>query len=122
MTSLFLDDDIVPCADLVAAHVEAHPNGNGLVAGRVLQPWDDDVPSAVGGEVHIDGRREIQGPWAEILAAAGEARTWQLRREFRAATTLNELIAWLEAARSTLPRCRHPLRRHRAALEPMASV
>jgi GT2 family glycosyltransferase len=43
---LFLDDDIVPYADLLAAHVDAHRNGHRLVAGRVLQPWDDDLPNA----------------------------------------------------------------------------
>lgn len=42
---LFLDDDIVPCADLLAAHVKAHRKGHRLVAGRVLQPWDDDLPN-----------------------------------------------------------------------------
>jgi len=38
---LFLDDDIVPDGGLVAAHLRAHmEDGVGLVAGRVLQPWD----------------------------------------------------------------------------------
>ena len=39
---LFLDDDVVPFPDLVAAHAEAHRQGHRLVAGRVLQPWDKD--------------------------------------------------------------------------------
>ena len=43
---LFLDDDIVPFPELVAAHVNAHRQGHRLVAGRVLQPWDGDVSSA----------------------------------------------------------------------------
>lgn len=43
---LFLDDDIVPFPELVAAHVNAHRNGHKLVAGRVLQPWDGDVSGA----------------------------------------------------------------------------
>ena len=43
---LFLDDDIVPFADLVAAHANAHRDGQVLVAGRVLQPWDDDPVAA----------------------------------------------------------------------------
>lgn len=39
---LFLDDDIVPFPDLIAAHAAAHAAHPGvLVAGRVLQPWDD---------------------------------------------------------------------------------
>lgn len=60
---LFLDDDIVPCADLVSAHVNAHRNGNGLVAGRVLQPWDDDVPDSSWAARQFASmeRREIQG-------------------------------------------------------------
>jgi GT2 family glycosyltransferase len=38
---LFLDDDVVPDVHLVAAHSVAHAgDGVGLVAGRVLQPWD----------------------------------------------------------------------------------
>jgi len=43
---LFLDDDIVPFPDLVAAHVRAHEQGCRLVAGRVLQPWDEDIAGA----------------------------------------------------------------------------
>ena len=39
---LFLDDDIVPDARLVEAHVKAHMERPGdIVAGRVLQPWHD---------------------------------------------------------------------------------
>ena len=44
---LFLDDDIVPFADLLTAHVKAHCSERWLVAGRVLQPWDDNVRDAV---------------------------------------------------------------------------
>ena len=40
---LFLDDDIVPYPDLLEAHVDAHGQGHRLVAGRVLQPWDEDA-------------------------------------------------------------------------------
>src|SRR5438128_660679 len=41
---LFLDDDIVPFPGLVSGHSYAHRDGLGrLVAGRVLQPWDDDI-------------------------------------------------------------------------------
>jgi GT2 family glycosyltransferase len=46
---LFLDDDIVPDVCLVASHVLAHADGGvGLVAGRVLQPWDATIGSADG--------------------------------------------------------------------------
>jgi GT2 family glycosyltransferase len=39
---LFLDDDIVPEPDLVTAHWAAHQKDpRALVAGRVLQPWDE---------------------------------------------------------------------------------
>ena len=45
---LFLDDDIIPHADLVAAHRRAHEAGTAtIVAGRVVQPWETalaDVP------------------------------------------------------------------------------
>jgi len=44
-TVLFLDDDIVPFDGLVAAHMDAHRVGHQLAAGRVLQPWDDDMPN-----------------------------------------------------------------------------
>lgn len=44
---LFLDDDIVPDGSLVAAHLRAHiEEGVGLVAGRVLQPWDATTSAA----------------------------------------------------------------------------
>jgi GT2 family glycosyltransferase len=39
---LFLDDDIRPEAELIAAHDAAHQTHPGvLVAGRVIQPWDE---------------------------------------------------------------------------------
>jgi GT2 family glycosyltransferase len=41
---LFLDDDIAPEPDLVAAHRRAHAEHAGtLVAGRVIQPWEEGV-------------------------------------------------------------------------------
>jgi GT2 family glycosyltransferase len=43
---LFLDDDIVAFPDLAGAHFKAHGNDSGLIAGRVLQPWDGDISSA----------------------------------------------------------------------------
>ena len=41
---LFLDDDIRPELELLAAHLAAHEShGEILVAGRVIQPWEEDV-------------------------------------------------------------------------------
>jgi GT2 family glycosyltransferase len=56
---LFLDDDIAPLPQLVAAHVDAHREGCELVAGRILQPWDGDVTRA---------------SWAEKQFASTESR------------------------------------------------
>jgi GT2 family glycosyltransferase len=41
---LFLDDDIIPHSGLVEAHTRAlDKTGAGLVAGRVVQPWQEGV-------------------------------------------------------------------------------
>jgi GT2 family glycosyltransferase len=56
---LFLDDDIVPMEELVSAHLKDHQAGPRLVAGRVLQPWDDDVPDV---------------PWSAKQFASTESR------------------------------------------------
>jgi GT2 family glycosyltransferase len=41
---LFLDDDIAPEPDLVAAHRRAHgEHADALIAGRVIQPWEEGV-------------------------------------------------------------------------------
>jgi GT2 family glycosyltransferase len=56
---LFLDDDIVPSPGLAAAHFDAHRQGHRLVAGRVLQPWDDDSAG---------------GPWEVSQFASSESR------------------------------------------------
>jgi GT2 family glycosyltransferase len=60
---LFLDDDVVPDAHLVAEHLLAHQrHPESLIVGRVLQPWDDATSlsspfaSSVAGE-----RREFIG-------------------------------------------------------------
>lgn len=40
---LFMDDDIIPEPSLIAAHLAAlSRDGVGLVAGRVIQPWEED--------------------------------------------------------------------------------
>jgi GT2 family glycosyltransferase len=44
---LFLDDDIVPDPGLMAAHQESHAAfPDAIVAGRVLQPWDEGRESS----------------------------------------------------------------------------
>lgn len=40
---LFLDDDIIPHANLIAAHLDAHREGGMVVAGQVLQPGDSPL-------------------------------------------------------------------------------
>lgn len=73
-TVLFLDDDVDPDPDLVAAHIRSHSERSGfIIAGRVLQPWhfgayDDEkvkhfsfnsrrsheVPDFMGGNFSVD--------------------------------------------------------------------
>ncbi len=51
---LFLDDDIIPERNLVAAHIAGHlaPAGRRrLIAGRVIQPWQEGVDYS--GEAHF---------------------------------------------------------------------
>jgi len=46
---LFLDDDIIPGSNLVAAHLEAHRAGaTAIIAGQVLQPWEEETLSDEG--------------------------------------------------------------------------
>jgi GT2 family glycosyltransferase len=40
---LFLDDDIIPGADLIAAHARAHARARNIVAGQVLQPREEPL-------------------------------------------------------------------------------
>jgi GT2 family glycosyltransferase len=41
---LFVDDDIIPEADFIRAHVGAHALGKGrIVAGRIIQPWQEGL-------------------------------------------------------------------------------
>lgn len=40
--ALFLDDDIRPDSELLSAHLSAHAvHSNALIAGRVIQPWQE---------------------------------------------------------------------------------
>jgi GT2 family glycosyltransferase len=44
---LYLDDDVIPSPSLVAAHRRAHSAKRGhLIAGQVIQPWDEPSASA----------------------------------------------------------------------------
>lgn len=63
---LFLDDDVIPDPDLVSAHARAHGSPGRLVAGRVVQPWDDpDAPIA-------EGERTLAGvdEWLRLVIGA----------------------------------------------------
>lgn len=40
---LFVDDDIIPGPELVAAHARAHAQGRNVVAGQVLQPGEQPL-------------------------------------------------------------------------------
>jgi GT2 family glycosyltransferase len=51
---LFVDDDIVPEANLIRAHLSAHALGNGrIVAGRVIQPWQEGLDISADGNFHF---------------------------------------------------------------------
>jgi GT2 family glycosyltransferase len=45
---LFLDDDIVPDSELIAAHAAAHVGGEKIVAGQVLQPGEEPERETTG--------------------------------------------------------------------------
>ncbi len=51
---LFFDDDIRPEPDLLVRHVDAHAlHPDGLVAGRVIQPWQEGVEYGREGPFHF---------------------------------------------------------------------
>jgi GT2 family glycosyltransferase len=52
---LFLDDDITPEPQLVAAHVSAHTGQDLLIAGRVIQPWQEGEDHSSPGSFHFAG-------------------------------------------------------------------
>lgn len=55
---LFLDDDIVPDPDLVLAHRRAHTvDDRVLIAGRVIQPWQEGVDFSLDPEFHFASLR-----------------------------------------------------------------
>jgi GT2 family glycosyltransferase len=53
---LFLDDDIRPEPELIAGHYAAHQvHDDVLVAGRVIQPWEEGGDFSSGGRFHFAG-------------------------------------------------------------------
>lgn len=55
---LFLDDDIVPETQLVAAHLAAHLREPGrLIAGRVIQPWQEGIDFSQDDHFHFASLR-----------------------------------------------------------------
>jgi len=55
---LFLDDDIVPEPLLLAAHAQAHAaRPGGIVAGRVIQPWQEGKDFSAPGPFHFASTR-----------------------------------------------------------------
>jgi GT2 family glycosyltransferase len=51
---LFVDDDIIPEAELIRAHLDAHALGKKqIIAGRVIQPWQEGVDLSADGSFHF---------------------------------------------------------------------
>ena len=64
---LFLDDDIIPQPGLVEAHAKALDiPGAALVAGRVIQPWQEGIDFSGDKEFHFASRRPA---WIEEFMA-----------------------------------------------------
>jgi len=58
---LFLDDDIRPEPELLASHAAAHADhGDGLVAGRVIQPWQEGLDDLGDGPFDFASTRPAQ--------------------------------------------------------------
>lgn len=76
---LFLDDDIIPDAKLVEAHAEAHRRSPGtLVAGRVIQPWDEGKDYSLDAHFHFaclkpQRIREFMGGNFSVLATKAKS-------------------------------------------------
>jgi glycosyltransferase involved in cell wall biosynthesis len=57
---LFVDDDIIPEATLIRAHLGAHARRKGqIVAGRVIQPWQEGIDLSRDRSFHFASPREI---------------------------------------------------------------
>ncbi len=67
---LFLDDDIIPAPQLVAAHQRAHAEHNvWAVVGQVLQPWQQ--PAAVSAPRELQGLQiDFDFPFHSTLSAS----------------------------------------------------
>jgi GT2 family glycosyltransferase len=59
---LFLDDDIIPCVDLVAAHDSAHVNEVWAVVGQILQPGEAPHHHEEG-RLHRGATRDLEFPF-----------------------------------------------------------
>jgi len=57
---LFLDDDVVPAPDLVAAHAARHAAGYAAVCGQVLQPGEMPDPEANRGPRGVGFRADLE--------------------------------------------------------------
>lgn len=63
---LFVDDDIRPEPRLLAAHLAAHvAQGAVIVAGRVIQPWQEGMDYSADPAIHLAGTRA--GPIGEFI-------------------------------------------------------
>lgn len=57
---LFLDDDIRPEHALLSAHLSAHTaHADGLVAGRVIQPWQEGVEFSTDAPFHFAATKPV---------------------------------------------------------------
>jgi GT2 family glycosyltransferase len=58
---LFVDDDTVPESNLIRAHVAAHAIGKGrLVAGRIIQPWQEGSDFSGESSFHFASLRRVE--------------------------------------------------------------
>ena len=72
---LFLDDDIRPEADLLSAHFTAHQTHNNvLVAGRVIQPWQEGEDFSENDSFHF---ASLKSSWIEEFMGGN----FSMRRE-----------------------------------------
>ena len=86
---LFLDDDILPEPGLLQAHANGHKQTNAsLVAGRVIQPWQEGIDFSHDNDFHFASCRPT---WIEEFMAGNfsirrDARpqNWRFRRAIRA--------------------------------------
>jgi GT2 family glycosyltransferase len=58
---LFVDDDIIPEADLIRAHLSAHDHGKGrIIAGRVIQPWQEGLDFSQDKSFHFASQQSVE--------------------------------------------------------------